>query len=140
MTLLQIYALTAIVLALKMAAISVVQGRARVAAGLFVNPEDAKTFQASQAPEDAPDVRRASRAWLNDLENIPIFLILCGIYVAAGLSTTAFAIYCLVFTLARIGHTIFYLNAIQPMRTIAYTVGAVVATALMIHLFIGVVL
>ena len=140
MTLLQIYALTAIVLALKMAAISVVQGRARVAAGIFVNPEDAKTFQASQAPEDAPDVRRASRAWLNDLENIPIFLILCGIYVAAGLSTTAFAIYCLVFTLARIAHTFFYLNSIQPMRTIAYTVGAAVATALMIQLFVSVVL
>ena len=140
MTLLQIYALTAIVLALKMAAISVVQGRARVAAGIFVNPEDAKTFQASQGPEDAPDVRRASRAWLNDLENIPIFLILCGIYVAAGLSTTAFAIYCLIFTLARIAHTFFYLNSIQPMRTIAYAVGAVVSTALMIQLLISVVL
>ena len=140
MTLLQIYALTAIVLALKMAAISVAQGRGRVAAGIFVNPEDAKTFQASQGPSDAPEVQRASRAWLNDLENIPIFLILCGIYVAAGLSTTAFAIYCLVFTVARIAHTFFYLNSIQPMRTISYTIGAVVATALMIHLFIAVVL
>ena len=140
MTLLSIYALTAIVLALKMAAISVVQGRARVAAGIFVNPEDAKTFQASQGPSDAPEVQRASRAWLNDLENIPIFLILCGIYVAAGLSTTAFAIYCLVFTVARIAHTFFYLNSIQPMRTISYTAGAVVSVALMIHLFIAVVL
>jgi len=140
MTLLQIYALTAIVLTLKMSAVSVVQGRARVAAGIFVNPEDAKTFQASQGPSDAPEVQRASRAWLNDLENIPIFLILCGIYVAAGLSTTAFAIYCLVFTVTRIAHTIFYLNSIQPMRTVAYTVGAAVALALMIHLFIAVVL
>jgi uncharacterized membrane protein YecN with MAPEG domain len=139
-TLLQIYALTAIVLTLKMSAVSVVQGRARVAAGIFVNPEDAKTFQASHAPEDAPDVRRASRAWLNDLENIPIFLILCGIYVAANLSTTAFAIYCLVFMLARIAHTFFYLNAIQPWRTISFTLGAVAALALMIHLFIGAVL
>ena len=67
MTLLGMYALTAIVLTLKMSAISVVQGRARAAAGVFVNPEDAKTFQASQGPEDAPAVKRASRAWLNDL-------------------------------------------------------------------------
>ena len=140
MTLLRIYALTAIVLTLKMTAISVVQGRARVAVGIFVNPEDARTFQASEGPADAPAVQRASRAWLNDLENIPIFLILCGIYVAAGLSTTAFVIYCLVFTVARIAHTIFYLNSIQPMRTISYTVGAATAMALMIHLFIGVVL
>src|ERR1700688_3179188 len=140
MTLLQIYALTAIVLSLKMSAVSIAQGRARVAAGIFVNPEDARTFQASAGPSDAPSVQRASRAWLNDLENIPIFLILCGIYVAAGLSTTAFLIYCLVFTVARIAHTIFYLNSIQPMRTIAYTIGAAVSMALMIHLFIGVVL
>ena len=140
MTLLQIYALTAILLTLKMSAVSVVQGRARVAAGIFVNPEDAKTFQASEGPSDAPSVQRASRAWLNDLENIPIFLILCGIYVAADLSTTAFVIYCLVFTVARIAHTIFYLNGIQPMRTISYTVGAAVSMALMIHLFIGAVL
>ena len=140
MTLLSMYALTAIVLALKMSAISVVQGRARVAAGIFVNPEDAKTFQASEGPTDAPAVQRASRAWLNDLENIPIFLILCGIYVAAGLSSTAFTIYCVVFMAARIAHTYFYLNSIQPMRTIAYTLGAAVSLAMMIHLFIEVVL
>ena len=140
MTLLSMYALTAIVLALKMSAISVVQGRARVASGIFVNPEDAKTFQASEGPTDAPSVQRASRAWLNDLENIPIFLILCGIYVAAGLSSTAFTIYCIVFMAARIAHTYFYLNSIQPMRTIAYTLGAAVSLAMMIHLFIEVVL
>src|SRR5260370_36869412 len=140
MRLLQIYALTEIVSTLKMSAVCVVQGRARVAAGIFVNPEDAKTFQASEGPSDARSVQRASRAWLNDLENIPIFLILCGIYVAADLSTTAFVIYCLVFMVARIAHTIFYLNGIQPMRTISYTVGAAVSMALMIHLFIGAVL
>src|SRR5260370_41738917 len=117
MRLLQIYALTEIVSTLKMSAVCVVQGRARVAAGIFVNPEDAKTFQASQGPADAPEVQRASRAWLNDLESIPIFLILCGIYVAAGLSTTAFVIYFLIFTVARIAHTIFYLNSIHPTRT-----------------------
>ncbi len=138
MTLLRMYAITAIVLAIKMSAISIVQGRARVAAGVFVNPEDAKTFRASEGPEDAPAVRRASRAWLNDLENIPIFLILCGIYVMAGLSAGAFVIYCLIFIVARIAHTICYLNSIQPLRTISYTVGAIVTVALMVHLFVGV--
>lgn len=138
--LLKMYAITAIVLALKMSAISVVQGRARVAAGVFVNPEDAKTFAGQTAAEEAPAVRRAARAWANDLENIPMFLILCWIYVAAALGSTAFVIYCVVFTVARIAHTIFYLNSIQPMRTIAYTVGAITSLALMIHLIIGVVL
>jgi uncharacterized MAPEG superfamily protein len=138
--LLKMYAITAIVLSLKTAAIAVVQGRARTAAGIFVNPEDAKTFSGKESPTEAPDVERASRAWRNDLENIPIFLILAWIYVAAGLSSVAFVIYCLIFMAARIAHTIFYLNSIQPMRTISFTIGALTMLALIIHLFIGVVL
>jgi glutathione S-transferase len=139
MAVLRVYAITAIILTLKMAAISVVQGRGRVSAGIFVNPEDARTFGARQAPEEAEVVQRAARAWHNDLENIPIFLILAWIYVTAGLSTAAFVIYCAVFVLARIAHTICYLNSIQPWRTVAFTVGAVTMLALMIHLLIGVV-
>jgi len=138
--LLRMYAITAIVLALKMFAIAIVQGRARVSAGIFVNPEDAKTFHAKEAPQEAPMVQRAARAWRNDLENIPIFLILAWIYVTAGLSNTAFVVYCLVFMAARIAHTICYINAIQPWRTIAFTVGAIATVAMMINLFIGVVI
>ena len=139
MPLLRMYAITAIVLALKMSAISVAQGRARTSAGVFVNPEDAKMFRVTQASEEAPAVQRAARAWLNDLENIPIFLILGWIYVAAGLSATAFVVYCVVFVAARVAHTVCYLNSIQPMRTIAYTVGALATLALMVHLLIGLV-
>jgi glutathione S-transferase len=137
--LLRMYAITAIVLALKMAAISIVQGRARVSAGVFTNPEDANTFGAQLASAEAPAVERANKAWRNDLENIPIFLIIAWIYVSAGLSVTAFVIYCILFMLARIAHTICYLNAIQPARTIAFTVGALTMLALIIHLFVEVV-
>jgi uncharacterized MAPEG superfamily protein len=137
--LLRIYTITAIVLALKMAAISIVQGRARVSAGIFTNPEDAKAFGGQQASAEAPMVERANKAWRNDLENIPIFLIIAWIYVAAGLSAGAFVIYCIVFMAARIIHTICYLNSIQPGRTVAFTAGALAALALMIHLFIAVV-
>jgi uncharacterized MAPEG superfamily protein len=137
--LLRMYALTAIVLALKMAAISVVQGRGRLSAGTFTNPEDARTFGAQQAPSEAPAVERASKAWRNDLENIPIFLILAWIYVAAGLSAAAFVIYCIIFMAARIAHTICYLNAIQPARTIAFTAGAVTMLVMIIQLFFAVV-
>ena len=53
---------------------------------------------------------------------------------------TLFIVYCAVFTVARILHTIFYLNAMQPWRTIAYTVGAIAMLALIIHLFVGFVI
>ena len=129
MPLMRLYALTAIVLALKMSAISVVQGRARTAAKVFVNPEDAKMFAGNPAAGEVAAVQRASRAWMNDLENIPMFLILALVYAIAGLSSTAFIVYCTVFTVARILHTIFYLNAMQPLRTIAYTVGALTSFA-----------
>ncbi len=137
--LLKMYAITAIVLALKMAAISIVQGRARTSSGIFTNPEDAKAFGGQQASLEAPMVERGNRAWRNDLENIPIFLIIAWIYVAAGLSGGAFVIYCIVFMAARVIHTFCYLNAIQPFRTIAFTVGAVAMIALMIHVFVAVV-
>jgi len=136
----RLYALTTIVLALKMAAISVVQGRARTAANSFVNPEDAAMFGGTIVPQEVAGVQRAAKAWMNDLENIPIFLILALTYAIAGLSSTAFIVYCVVFTVARILHTIFYLSAVQPWRTIAYTVGALTSLALMIHLFVGFVL
>jgi glutathione S-transferase len=138
-TLLQIYALTAIILALKMSAISVVQGLARARAGVFTNPEDARTFGTQTAVEEAPMVKRAARAWHNDLENIPIFLILGWIYVTAGLSATAFLVYCAIFVVARILHTICYLNGIQPLRTIAFTVGAFATLAMLVQLLIKVV-
>ena len=60
--------------------------------------------------------------------------------MAAGLSLGAFVIYCVIFMACRILHTIFYLNAVQPLRTISFTVGALTMLALIIHLFIGVVL
>ncbi|MBV8771147.1 MAG: MAPEG family protein [Deltaproteobacteria bacterium] len=137
--LLRMYTITAIVLALKMAAISIMQGRARASAGVFTNPEDANTFGARFATAEAPEVERAAKAWRNDLENIPIFLIIAWIYLYAGLSAGAFVVYCIVFMLARIAHTVCYLNSIQPARTIAFTIGALTMLAMMIHLFVRVV-
>ncbi|HVA81104.1 MAG TPA: MAPEG family protein [Candidatus Binataceae bacterium] len=139
MALLETYALTAIVLELKMAAIALVQGRGRVSTGLFVLPEDAKLFKGTESPHEAPIVDRASKAWRNDLENIPIFLILAGIYVMAGLSTTAFAFYCVIFVLMRIVHTYTFIKGIQPWRTVSFTIGVLAMFAMMIHILVAVV-
>jgi uncharacterized MAPEG superfamily protein len=138
MPLLRIYALTAIVLTFKMIAVSLAQGRGRVSTQIFTNPEDAQLFGGKLEATEASAVQRATNAWRNDLENIPIFLILAWIYVAAGLATGPFEIYCVVFVVARILHTVFYLNAVQPWRTIAFTVGAVAMIALAIHLLFAV--
>jgi glutathione S-transferase len=140
MALLQTYALTAIVLEVKMAAIALVQGRGRVSTGVFVLPEDAKLFSGTEAPQEAPIVDRASKAWRNDLENIPIFLILAGIYVMAGLSSGAFAFYCIVFMVTRILHTYTFIKGVQPWRTVVFTIGALAMFAMMIQILVEVVL
>jgi len=123
-----------------MSAISIVQGRARTQAKKFLNPEDARTLGGESVTEEVEMVLRGGRAWRNDLENIPIFLILGWIYVAAGLSTTLFIIYCAVFVIARILHTICYLNAVQPLRTISFVVGSLAMLGLIINLFTRLVL
>jgi uncharacterized MAPEG superfamily protein len=140
MPLLRMYAITAVVLGFKMFFNSLAQGKGRVSTSIFTNPEDARLFGGKLEAQEAPAVQRASAVWRNDLENIPFFLIIAGIYVmATGLSSEAFEIYCVVFIIARIFHTICYLNSLQPWRTIAFVVGAGAMFALMIHLLIEVV-
>jgi len=117
------YALCVVVLFFKMFAISLYQGFHRIGRQHFRNPEDAAFVGRAAAEEELPQVQRAARAWLNDLENIPLFFALGGIYVALQLSSAAAPWLLGGFTLARIAHTVCYLAELQPWRTVAYAVG-----------------
>lgn len=66
---------------------------------------------------------RASRAWANDLENIPMFFVLGGLCVALGTAGAPTAWLFGGFTLARMVHTLMYLAGWQPWRTLAYGLG-----------------
>lgn len=64
------------------------------------------------------------RAHLNDLENIPIFMITAWLYMFSGMPVS-WGIWCLrVFTAARVFHTIVYLNAFSYPRAVSFAVGA----------------
>lgn len=135
MTEYQFYALTTVILFFKMFAISIVQGVGRLNSRTFVTAEDARFFtHAPPAPDEAPIVKRAALAWRNDLENIPIFLFLGLIYVTLGCWPGGVYIYFTIFVIARILHTIAYLNGMQPWRTIFFTVGMFVCVALSIQI------
>ena len=70
------------------------------------------------------------RAHLNDLENIPIFLIVALLYMFSGRPALC-GIWCLrIFTTARIMHTIAYLNAISMIRALAFLVAALCTVVL----------
>jgi uncharacterized MAPEG superfamily protein len=117
------YSLCVVVLFLKMFATSVYQGFYRLSKRVFMNPEDAQVFQKSPAAEELPQVRRAAKAWQNDLENIPIFCSLGIAYVLLGASPKAASWLFSIFTMVRLLHTLTYLLSLQPWRTIAYGVG-----------------
>jgi uncharacterized MAPEG superfamily protein len=112
-----------VALFLKMFGLSVYQGFHRIGTRTFVNPDDAAVFNKLPAAFELPQVQRAAKAWLNDLENIPIFIGLGTAYVLTGASPGAATWLFSTFTIARIFHTLMYLLGLQPWRTITYAVG-----------------
>jgi uncharacterized MAPEG superfamily protein len=135
MTEYQFYALITVILFFKMFATSIVQGLGRLNSRTFVTAEDAQFFAHSPpASDEAPIVKRGAMVWRNDLENIPIFLLLGLIYVTLGCWPEGAFIYFTIFVVARILHTIAFLNAWQPWRTIFFTVGMFVCVALSIQI------
>lgn len=117
------YAVCAVALFLKMFALSLYQGYHRISRRTFRNPEDAAFVSRTPAVEELPQVQRAARAWINDLENIPIFLALGVACVLLDAAPTAAPWLFVTFTAARYVHTLMYLFGLQPWRTIAYLVG-----------------
>lgn len=126
------YALFSVLLVLKMGAIAFVTARTRAKSGVVVNPEDTKVNPGSHAePQEAPAVLRAKRAHLNDLENIPGFLILGLLFMLSGGSALAAWSYFGFYFAVRLLHTLFYLNESQPGRTIMFFLGQLAQLGLM---------
>lgn len=125
----------AAILWFKMFANSLVQGINRIQNRSFTRPDDAAFFGkgAKVQTEELPIVQRAAACWRNDLENIPMFLILGLGFVLADGPATGALIYFGLFTVARIAHTVFYLRPTQPWRNIAYQVGNLMALAMIGH-------
>ncbi|MNR04784.1 MAPEG family protein [compost metagenome] len=122
-TLISIYALCVVALFVKMLAISCYQGFYRISRLTFKNSEDAGFVGRQASPEELPQVSRAAQAWANDLENIPLFFVLgalCLVFNPPLLFTAGLMV---LFTVARLVHTVTYLARWQPWRTIAYAVG-----------------
>ncbi|MFK0088616.1 MAPEG family protein [Pseudomonas sp. NPDC090755] len=120
---LPVYALCVVVLFLKMFALSCYQGYFRLRFVAFTNQEDAAVFNRPARDAERPEVIRASRAWANDLENIPVFFVLCALAIALETPATLSAWLSILFTLARVLHTLAYLAGVQPWRTVFYGIG-----------------
>lgn len=120
---LNVYALCVVVLFLKMFAVSCYQGLFRIRFRAFTNTEDAAVFNRFAREKELAQVTRAARAWANDLESIPAFFALGGLAVAMNAPASVTAWLSVLFTIARVLHTLAYLKGVQPWRTVFYGVG-----------------
>lgn len=132
---LEYWVLATCALFLKMFVNSTVQGVVRVSNRAFVRPDDAAFFGRGAPPRERelPLVDRATQCWRNDLENIPIFLFLSLGLVLVGGSPHWVGIYSVLFVVARVLHTAFYLQPRQPHRNFAYVLGVSTTIAVGIH-------
>jgi uncharacterized MAPEG superfamily protein len=131
--------LFSVLLILKMGGVAFATSNARRKAKVVLNPEDTMVNPGSHAAaEEAADVLRAKRAHLNDVENIPGFLVLALLFTLAGFSASAGWVYFGVYFAARTLHTVFYLNAVQPWRTAAFFVGQLAQIGMMVQLLMKV--
>jgi len=125
------YAVTCVVLSMNLLMLWVSSGAIRAKSKIAINAEDGARYGVPVSDVDPPGVARALRAHRNAEATIYPFLLLGLVYVLAGgtawLAVPIFAI----FTIARLAHSIFYVRAMQPWRTLSFAVSLVTLLALM---------
>nr|AYG85512.1 microsomal glutathione S-transferase 1 [Andrias davidianus] len=118
---------TTIVL-LKMMFMSLFTAYFRLTRKVFVNPEDAamhgKGENAKKYLRTDPDVERARRCHLNDLENIVPFIGIGLLYALSGPDLYTALLHFRIFAGSRILHTVAYVTPLpQPSRALSWAVG-----------------
>jgi prostaglandin-E synthase 1 len=127
-----VYALTCLILIANLLFLWAYSGAVRGKTKTAINHEDSDAFKAKLVDTDPPEVARALRAHANAEALIYPFLILGLLYVLMGGSAGTAGIFFGLFTLSRLLHSLFYLAAVQPARTIAFAVSGLTAIALLI--------
>ena len=126
------YVFTCLVLSLNLLVLWVASGAIRARGGVAINPEDGARYGAPVSEFDPPAVARLLRAHRNAEATIYPFLLLGLVYVLAGGAASVAVPVFAVFIVARIAHSIVYLKAMQPWRTIAFTASLLATLALMV--------
>jgi len=118
----------------KMMGMSLLTGIKRIALGVFANPEDAKSFGQKKVVTDHEGIERVRRNHLNDLENIPAFLLIGLLYVAINPTPNVALWHFRIFAAARLLHTVTYQLGLQPFRAITFAVGAFTCASMLFQI------
>lgn len=111
---------------IKTSATSMLQVISRIRANTFLLPEDAKLLRTTTVTREADFVARCANVWRNDVENLPLFLMLALTYVLLGAQAESAQLLFGIYVALRYAHTIVYLRALQPWRAIMYLSGLAV--------------
>lgn len=132
---LKIFAICCCVLSTQMLLLAAMTAARRSKVKQYSNPEDkAVAFKDATLNEGEPhpEVARIQRAHRNMLESLPLFFGLGIVYVLVGASYRAAPILFITFTVARVLHSIVYIRAMQPLRTMMYAISALSLTGMMV--------
>ncbi|XP_050421482.1 microsomal glutathione S-transferase 1-like [Adelges cooleyi] len=112
-------------LTVKLMIMSLLTGFQRFKKQAVINPED--TFLGAEIKID-DDVERVRRAHLNDLENIPPFMVIALAYLFTNPSYKVASNLFRLFTASRFLHTLIYAVFVmpQPTRAILFWIGFVI--------------
>src|SRR5215467_11823741 len=119
----RLYVVVYALLVLKMAAVGTYTSILRLGRKVYATPEDYDLQHLPRRSTPDEDVERVRRAHRNDLENVLPFFVVGLLFLLTRPSYTAAAIYLIGYLVARVAHSIFYIRAMQPYRTIAFTLG-----------------
>jgi len=133
---LPVFAVCAAILVLKMIFVGHYTAMVRIRRKAYLNPEDAKQFSRSDETitSEHPDVERGLRAHRNDLESTLPFLAIGLIYLLMGASSGLATGLFIVFTVFRCLYSVFYLRAMQPWRSLSFTVSELCLAVMLVQI------
>lgn len=124
----QIYVVAVIILGLNLLVLANNTALSRVKNKETVNPEDKKLPPNRESEvvyhQGSEPTQRYRRAHANALENIPLFLVTGFLLTLTPVPLVTAGLLFGIFCLFRVLHSIAYLKALQPLRTIAFGIAA----------------
>lgn len=105
----------------------------RAQASEVINPEDQALNKKAAVVFEAGNDRTARyrRAHRNALENVPVFLVTAFVLAALGVSATVGAALFYPYAALRVVHSVAYVKAIQPLRTLSFVLALIVQVVIL---------
>jgi uncharacterized MAPEG superfamily protein len=122
------YAGSLLILGLNLVGLANATALTRGQASEVINPEDKALNKQATVVFDGGNDRTARyrRAHRNALENTPLFMITAGVLTMMGISASLGAGLFYAFAALRILHSVCYVKAIQPFRTLSFVLALVI--------------